>query len=749
MTAKKQTKYIIPHGDNAQIQHLLEQRHDIAEELHNSTSRAQAETSLAALMQIDEASQLALLKTLARQHDTDAADILLAINELTPNKAVRKESRRALIQLAGAKIYPSWTPEPEEGLTPVPVSNPPRFWKGFATEMREQGELEVVLCWEQGFEYGEARMMAFLLDFWSDGIKDFTTEVGSKRRIDTRIQELTARFSDTNGPKLKMTDCTLAEGRRLIQEALSVNTWRETSPNKDYRHDLPIVRQLVLNAPDVGVDRGRTFINPDLDPDEVVGNFVGGWAMGDYGLCFDLLVSTSPLLEGLSRDEWIDQRRKWADEAHPARFEPRLLRERERSQQSLWLPNPVLAGRSSTIREVEMGWSLEISDTLLSGTLPEMPMGTAVNKETGRHWFWTSYTLVRDGGVWRIQRMADEGARAQGLPIEELQERLKEIDDRTKEIVETHDPNEPGAQQYLEEIVWRTIHGLHYDDALLVKLPLDRTIYDDAFSRARSLRLSERAIVYLEGLIQHFPKAYDIGTIFLQLAASQTDLAGQYEQLGMDERTRHFVEMADANIRKAIATDNAPIGHIILAELLMNRGREEEAVAELQLAKSLTTDRVEEAQAEFDLAAIAMQQKKYSEALEHFKRVAEINPNYEGIWLNIGLAYRQQKNFSEAEVYFKRALEAQPRDLLASAELGTLYLSMQEANKALETVEQGLRYNPDSAHLRALLAAIYLDKGDRRRAQAALEEAERINPNLEIVRAVRDMLHTKRKSGTP
>src|SRR5229473_5817703 len=140
MTAKKQTKFIIPHGDNAQIQHLLEQRHDIAEELHNSTSRAQAETSLAALMQIDEASQLALLKTLARQHDTDAADILLAINELTPNKAVRKESRRALIQLAGAKIYPSWTPEPEPGPV-VAVTNPPRFWKGFVTETREEGEL--------------------------------------------------------------------------------------------------------------------------------------------------------------------------------------------------------------------------------------------------------------------------------------------------------------------------------------------------------------------------------------------------------------------------------------------------------------------------------------------------------------------------------------------------------------------------------------------------------------------------------
>jgi tetratricopeptide (TPR) repeat protein len=745
MTAKKEIDSSVPRGDDAQIQRLLEQRHQIAEELHNSTSRAQAETALAELTKIDEASQMALLKALSKQHDTAAADILLAINELTPNKAIRKESRRALIQLAGAKVYPSWTPEPEPGLTPIVVSNPPRFWKGFVTEMREQGEVEVVLCWEQGFEYGEARMMGFLLDYWQAGVKDFSTEVGSKRRIDTRIQELNAKFSDENGPNLTMADCTLAEGRRLIQEALSVNTWRGTSPHKDYRHHLPTVQQLVLNAPDVGVDRGRTFINPNLEPDEVVANFTGGWSLGDFGLCFDLLTSDSRLLEGRSRDEWIDLRRKWADEAHPAHFEPRFLRERERSQRTLWVPSSALGDRFSSQREIEMGWSLELTGTPLSGTLPEMPMGTAVYKETRRHWFWTSYTLVQNEGVWRIRNMTDEGASAQGLPIDELQRRLKEIDDRIQEIVQTHEPAKPGARQYYEEIIWRTIQGLHYVDALLVKLPLDRTIYDDAFSRASGLGISERAIVYLEGIVQHFPKAYDIGKIFLHLGASQLALGEQYEQPGMDERSEHFLALAETSIRKAIAVDNAPLGHIMLAELLMTKDQEEEAVAELQLARSLTSNRDEEAQIEFDFASIAMQHQKFDEAVTHFMRIAEIDPNYEGIWLNTGLAYRKQQNYSEAEVYYKRALEAEPRDLAAYAELITLYITMEQPDKALGMVEQGLRYHPGSAHLRALQAAAYIDKNDRRRAQAALEEAERLNPNLEIVQAVRDMLHTKRK----
>jgi tetratricopeptide (TPR) repeat protein len=735
MTANERTDPSAPHVDDAQIKHLLEQRHEIADELHNSTSRAQAEIALAELTSMDEASQVALLKALAKQHDTDAADILLAINELSPNKAMRKESRRALIQLAGAKIYPSWTPEPQARPAPVAVTNPPRFWKGSVTETREQGEIEMVLCWEQGFEYGEARLLAFKLDFWSEGINNFTTEVGTRRRIDARIKV----------SKDRITDCTLAEGRRLIHEALSVNRWRGTSPHQEYRHHLPAVQQLILNAPDVDVDRGRTFINPELDPDEVAGNFNGGWSMGDYGLCFDLLANDSPLREGLSRDEWVDLRRKWADEAHPARFEPRFLRERERSQKGIWLPSSVLGDRFSSRREVEMGWSLELTDTPLSGTLPEMPMGTAVYRETGRHWFWTSYTLVQEEGAWRIQRMTDDGANAQGLPISELQQRIQELDDRMHEIVEAHRPDEPGVEQHYEEIFRGTIQALHYDDALLVKLPLDRKIYDDAFSRARGMQLSERAIVYLEGIIQHFPKAYDIGHILRHLGLSQADVSELYKQLDMNERSQHFFELAVESLRKSIATDNAPLGHIILAELLMSRDLEEEAVAELQLAKSLTGDKDEEAQVESDLASIAMLHQKYDEAISHFQRVAEINPNYNGIWLNIGLAYRRQKNYSEAEAYFQRALEAQPDAIAVYAELGTLYMTTNQLNKALETTEQGLRYHPGSAHLMALLAAIYLEKGDRRRAQATLAEAERINPDLEVVQAVRDMLHTKRK----
>src|SRR5260370_28730913 len=105
--------------------------------------------------------------------------------------------------------------------------------------------------------------------------------------------------------------------------------------------------------------------------------------------------------------------------------------------------------------------------------------------------------------------------------------------------MQTHRPDELDVEEYLEEIVWRPIQALHYDDALLGKLPLDRKIYEDAFGRARRLALSERSIVYLEGIVQRFPRDYHSGNILRNLRAAQADLAEKYRDLKISERIEH------------------------------------------------------------------------------------------------------------------------------------------------------------------------------------------------------------------
>ena len=738
MTRKKEIDTVVSEEDNAQVQHMLEQFHQLAGNLHSSSNQEEAGAVLSDINSMPEASQLALLKALSKEHDTDAADVLIAINELSPNKSIRKEARRSLIRLEGAKVYPGWNPPVSH--TPAfqfPASNPPRFWKGFVTQSREEGEIQLILCWEQGFEYSEVRMLIFILDFWERGVKEFILDNTNKRNVDAQVQHLRTQL-----PGVTLVDCTLAEARRLLEEALSVNKWRGTTPHKEYRHHLPTVNQLVFG--DAGEDRGLTFINPNLEPDEVVATFVTAWALGDYGLSHDLLSSNSSLRDGLERDEWIEQRRAWANEAHPTLFELTFVREREASQSALWVPATFSSRNPSSRKEVEIGWSLELTDTQLSGTLKEMPMGTTVYKETGRHWFWTSYSLVQDEGVWRIQHMTDEGAKAQSLAIEELQKRIKEHDDRVNQILQEQKPNQPDERQKAEEVIWRIVQTLYYDDALMVHLPFDRNVNGDAYHRAIGLGALERAIAYLERIARTFAEYR--GDVLRQLAITRESLSEYYGERGMNERAQHFAELAEASIRESLEVENNISGHAILAELIFRRGGNlDEAEAHLKQAREMVTDKDQEANIESDFGNISFERQQLDEALQHYQRAAELDPNFNNIWYKIGLVQRRLNQLDDALASFERAIEMQPQELAPYAELTVIYTKQGQLPRAREVLEQGLRGNPKSAHLLALLSSVYLQGGDLRRATEILEEAERINPKLDIVQAMRDELNRRKK----
>lgn len=754
MTAKKNTQSQQSQGDQERVQQLLAERQAIARALHSFVSRAQAEEALAPVFTADEGTQMLLLKQLVHQRDADAADMLLAINELAPAKTVRKEARRALIQLAGAKIYPSWTPEPETpavGL--IPADNPPRFWKGSVSEMRETGEIQLTLCWEQGIDYTDVRLISFLLDFWENGVKDFFTEIGSRHHIEEHLNELQQETQiltkgyegdteDTEMP-VRYLDCTLAEGRRLLTQALDVNRWRKTEPHKDFRQHVSLVQRLILHAMDESVDQGQTFIAHGLAPDMVVASFVGAWSMGDFGLAYDFLTRNNALQERLTCDEWAERRRAWADEAHPARFEMYFLHELEQKQQSsLWLPTSILSQRASQQKEIEISWSLELTDTQLSGTLPEMPMGTAVYKETGRHWFWHIFTLTQEDGEWRIASIKDEGLALQGLPLEELHKRIKEHDETIQKIMREHRPDELDAQQYMDEIIRNTFQILSLDDAVLAKNPLDKALYEEAFGRAMSMRATERAAIYIEELVKRFPQDPDHLPHQQQLGAVQIAISDRFSQIHVTERAQYFESLGEATLRGAL-NENDPLGHILLAELLVGREKYDEAEQELLKARELAQENDIKAQVEYDLANLELERENFPQAQQYLEHIAEITPNYPSLWATLGFVHRSQGNYPEAEVYYKRAVEEDPTDVRVYSELGAIYISQEELDKARDIVAQGIRALPQSAHLKALMATIYLQKKDQRRAREYLEDAERINPNLEIVQAVRELVKTK------
>jgi tetratricopeptide (TPR) repeat protein len=734
MSRKKEAIPLLSEDENAQIQHLLENYQQIAQALRQSTDQPHIENALSAINVLSEAAQIALLKALAKENNTDVADILIAVNTLSTYKEARKEARRSLIRLEGSKTYPQWVPPiVASSIVQLNVEQPPRFWKGLVTQAREEGQVQLLLSWEQGYDYKDARLVVLLLDYWSDGIKDINVEITNKHHVEEHIQEWREKVP------VPLVDCTLAEGKRLLEEALSVNAWHGTTPHKDYRNRQQLLNSLIIEADNLGQDRNQTFINPELTEAEVAINFIGAWSMGDYGLAYDLLTSGSSVREGLSRTEWVERRRAWSDEAHPTRMELGFVHEREQSQSALWLPTSV-TNRQGVRKEIELGWSLELTETPLGATLHEMPLGTAVNKMTGRHWFWTAYTLVREQGIWRIQSLNDEGANVQSLSVNELQKRVKEYEDAIQEAIKKRYTNQ---QEAIEELAWRITQLLHFSDALLVHLPLDRTIYEEAYGRSVGAGNPERSLVYLERLAQRFPEQR--GATLRTLGATQLTQAYNDSNRNLEARAEEFAVLAEKNLREAVTLDNVATSHLLLAEMLLSLDRDDEAEAEFREAISLSPNPEEEAALEAGLGNLAMRREQLQEAIPHYERVIQLDPEYTGIWFNLGFAHRHLQHFDEALEAYKRAVQQEPDDMRTYSEMTAIYMNKGDKQQARAIIEQGVRANPDSAHLHALFASVLSTLDDQRAAQRELAAAEAIDPDIEIIARVRQQLQAAKK----
>jgi len=756
MAKKKHPQISVSQEDNAQAQRILEHYHEITNNLHTSTEQKQAEAALTEINDMPEAAQMALVKALSNERHADAADLLSAIHELSPIKNVRKEARRSLIRLEGARIYPQWN-VPIERIPLVQIedtTNPPRFWKGLVTDSLGSGEVQLLLCWEQGDGYRDVRVLSFLLEFWHDGVKDFFTRIESKRSIDNLIDQMSQQLYD-----LKLKDCSLAEGRRLLLDALETNKKSGTVPHKDYRYNLSLVNRLILEAPgieeeEVDVDE-ESEDHPDLsglDPMSVVVNFVEAWADGDFDLAYELLSSDSSIREGLSKDEWIEHRDAWVDEADPVDLEPTFVREREPQKSRLWLPFG--AGQSSNRKEVEAGWSIEMDETPLSDTLPELPKASTVFEETGRHWFWASYTLVQDQDEWRIQSITDEATNSQNLPIAELQKRVQELDSYLEEFTKKHKPadlqqfTDEEAQRHLEEVALRAMQAVYYTDALIKKMPLDRTLYEEATGRTLLFGQLERCAVYLEQLAHRFAEKRDLS--LRELAEVYRRLSNKYFEIEDDERAERFQELAEEALKESLAIEDSMEAHISLAELLIAREeRFDEARDHLLQAKPFATDPSDEAHIEMHLGEVDREQEQYQESLRHYQRVAELVPDEAESWFDIAEAHQVLKNFEEAETNYKRAIELAPDSVDYYYALSKLYSEHDQPDKALEVLEDGLDANPDSAVLNVYLAWQYYENGDYRQAEIFLEKAERLDPELQAAKILRQLLNLSKARLAP
>lgn len=779
------------------VETLIAETDALAEALRAATpeGRAAIQNVLAGVESVPEPVAVSYAERMGEMRGDEArnaVDVAQALGELSQRKEVAREARRARLRLRSAGIMPSLTipamerpalvgttarqEEPaDEGVAdtsdaPLRVLGP-RLVEGYVTRSREQGDVSLILGWQEGGDPNRLRGHVFALNFWHDGVKEFAVMQPMSRSL--FLAETVERLR--NEAQVELVPVTWAGARRLVLEALSVNEWSGVEPSGEFKRHRTTIEARLLTEParedliaEVEADAlhaahegDRRYISADLDPDEVIANWIGAWSFGDFGLAYDLLADNHPLRQKESREEYIALRRQWFREAEPGTLRLTLVREQQQRASALWVPGAAGSVSAGVRRELEAFWSLVLRDTQMGGQLDELPLATLISKETGRHWYWTGYTMERDqsAGLWLISRIRDEGAASQALGIEDLQKRIHDAHDAVEKITQQQppDPRSEAAAEALRAITGDLTAALHYGDALVVRLPLDETIYRATITDARSLGNHERAAALLEKMQGRFGTA--VGTRF-ELGIEQYLAAEQYQRQGNLKAVEAWLERAVATLRAVVESEPTAEHLQGLGELLARQGHFNQA--EARLREGIQAD-PQRALLYSDLADALMgrvtgenlddpvpldqdERKQVArDALAALRDAQQLDPSIPGIYTRMGAIYDVLELPDDALIAFEDAIRHDPGDADAHYTLATLSVQRKQYDRAVHEFETAVQLSPLTVQYRLGLASGYALQGNLAEAGRELDFIDEIQPGLPQTAEMRSMLARARR----
>lgn len=492
--------------------------------------------------------------------------------------------------------------------------------------------------------------------------------------------------------------------------------------------------------------------------EEALDAYLQAWSGDDYEAAYELLTTNSPLRLGLTRDAWVIRHRTWAEDAQPAKMRFEIVESELDTQELL----PPAVRTQSTEEPLEVFWSIEMNETPLTETLNDLPLATAVYKETRRHWFWATFTLAEVDGSWRVHEMNDAGAAARRMPVQALNEQMEKLAAVVKQMADeagisniaemseqestTSILEKLGEElsfedilEQAEEVRWISIRGMHYSDALIAQEPDNESVYDLAVSQATSIDEWERAASYLELIIARFPSPETRGQALRLLSIALSHLIAEVDT----ELGEHYDELVEKMLRAAVETDHHPQSYIMLADLFLNREQNfEEVQTLLQEAISRATEPEDIASAEYSLGRLAETQEKLQEARQHYERAVELDSTLPGLWTSLGYVQHALGQTAKAIESYKHAIETEVEDEDPYVELASIYIEEQKPADAATVLEQGLMFFPESANLYATFTIVALQSGDMKAAEEYLDMAEELDPESDIVRDARLVLDT-------
>jgi tetratricopeptide (TPR) repeat protein len=190
-------------------------------------------------------------------------------------------------------------------------------------------------------------------------------------------------------------------------------------------------------------------------------------------------------------------------------------------------------------------------------------------------------------------------------------------------------------------------------------------------------------------------------------------------------QTSHWKNSEALWIHTLAVTSRNDIAHHSLGIIFLERGKLDEAIANLREALEIRGDN---AKAHAGLAIALMQNGNASEAFFHWQKSLELEPGNVFARDNLGVALAQQRRTREAVAQWQESLKCEPDDESAQNKLAWVLAtapdpSLRDGARAVQLAERALQL---SGHRKAevfrVLAAAYAETG---RFRAAIEIANR------------------------
>ena len=105
---------------------------------------------------------------------------------------------------------------------------------------------------------------------------------------------------------------------------------------------------------------------------------------------------------------------------------------------------------------------------------------------------------------------------------------------------------------------------------------------------------------------------------------------------------------------------------------------------------------IPEARELYNEGTIAFENKKYTIAIQKFRKVILIDPKFTDSYDNLAVCFRRTNQLDSAIFYYNKSLKMYPKNRLALNNLGVAYIDNNQLDRAEETYMKSIGLNPNS-----------------------------------------------------